>query len=219
LEKTADLFSNELRFEGVQTRYCIDSNNCVENFTDEKTCSDSFNVNFVKVNQCGENFVVAVDSISNKPISRISLDAYYNHELSISFLQGDVSFCPYCYNGIKDRDEDGVDCGGSCKECRDDSQTFKYFVISAWSSSIILALFIFIFLLGDKSYRLRMEFFKAYSALEQKNYERAFKHESKINSIYSSMHPEAAKGFSKEIDRLKLKLGDYKVLLKKKPHK
>jgi len=29
----------------------------------------------------------------------------------------DLEYCPWCYNGKKDYDETGVDCGGNCKPC------------------------------------------------------------------------------------------------------
>lgn len=34
-----------------------------------------------------------------------------------NFTLEDLEYCPWCYNGIKDYDEDGVDCGGSCRDC------------------------------------------------------------------------------------------------------
>lgn len=29
----------------------------------------------------------------------------------------DLEYCPWCYSGVKDYDEVGVDCGGSCRSC------------------------------------------------------------------------------------------------------
>jgi len=37
----------------------------------------------------------------------------------------DLEYCPWCYNGIKDYDEEAVDCGGSCRECTLIEQPFK----------------------------------------------------------------------------------------------
>ena len=28
-----------------------------------------------------------------------------------------MEYCPWCYNNAKDYDEEGVDCGGSCRPC------------------------------------------------------------------------------------------------------
>ena len=34
----------------------------------------------------------------------------------------DSEFCDYCFDGVMDGDETGVDCGGSCQKC---SEKFK----------------------------------------------------------------------------------------------
>jgi hypothetical protein len=216
LQKTTDLFLNKISFSGIQTRECLDINSCVDNFTDERACSDSYNVNFVKITQCGETFMVALDINSNKPVSKISIDALRQRELNIAFIQGNFTYCPYCYNGLKDHDETGVDCGGSCKPCKDENISFVYFVTIAWAASFVLLFILLFLLIGDKSYRLRFEFFRAYAALEEKNIEGAIKAEKRIKALYSKLPYEQQKSFAKELAHFSSRLGDYIVSFKHK---
>ncbi|HLF53676.1 MAG TPA: hypothetical protein VI544_00695 [Candidatus Nanoarchaeia archaeon] len=37
----------------------------------------------------------------------------------MNFTLEDLEYCPWCYNGLKDYDETGVDCGGNCRSCTD----------------------------------------------------------------------------------------------------
>jgi hypothetical protein len=48
--------------------------------------------------------------ITGKTIAQISI-----HGKNISLEN--IEYCPWCYDGKKNFDETGVDCGGSCKDC------------------------------------------------------------------------------------------------------
>ena len=216
LQKTIDLFSNKISFSGIETRSCIDVNGCADNFTDEKECSDSYSVNFVKTTQCGETFITAVDAASSKPVSKISVNALMQKELNIAFLQDNFSYCSYCYDGVKDHDEEGVDCGGSCKACVAESNTSIYLVALTWIASFIFLIGFLGMLLSDRSYKLRFEFFKAYASLERKDIAKAVKSEKKIREIYSRMPYEEQQKFTKELDHFTSRLGDHTASLKKK---
>lgn len=43
-------------------------------------------------------------------------------KLGISFTQAKVKYCPACYDGINDENEDGIDCGGDCTPCKPESK-------------------------------------------------------------------------------------------------
>ncbi len=40
--------------------------------------------------------------------------------LGLNLTLEDLEYCPWCYNGAKDYDEEGVDCGGSCRDCSEE---------------------------------------------------------------------------------------------------
>lgn len=47
----------------------------------------------------------------------------------------DLEYCPWCYDGVKDYDEEGIDCGGSCKECFEIERPFGV----SWKKILIVA--------------------------------------------------------------------------------
>ncbi|MCX8158972.1 MAG: hypothetical protein N3D20_01625 [Candidatus Pacearchaeota archaeon] len=56
----------------------------------------------------------------------------------------DLQYCPWCYDGIKNYDEEGVDCGGSCRECSLIEQPFKRKGIPLATVIVIITLIIVI---------------------------------------------------------------------------
>jgi hypothetical protein len=117
-ERIDNLLKGEIGFGGYQNRICRDSTGCVDSFVEEKPCEDFFPVELGKVEECNEEFLVAVDPGSDRVIAKISVRDWESEEkLNIIFTQGDTLYCPSCYNGELDPDEESIDCGPNCKEC------------------------------------------------------------------------------------------------------
>ena len=65
----------------------------------------------------------------------------------VIFLVGNFSgYCGYCYNGVKDYDETGIDCGGSnCPSCGGEEEK-EWRELISWILGLILIVLILIFL-------------------------------------------------------------------------
>jgi len=112
-----DLVEEELTLEGTKSRVLEDLNKCAPNKLETEKCSTKELVSLKKVEKCSKKYLEIRDQ-DNKLVSRVELSD--SKELTIEFLLGDIEYCSYCYNGIKDFDEDGVDCvnsGDSCPTC------------------------------------------------------------------------------------------------------
>jgi hypothetical protein len=124
-------------------------------------------------------------------------------------LEGDFSgYCGYCYDGIKNYDEEGVDCGGdSCPACVPTLFLFDWArIVSIISWTFFLLLFLFLTLTNVSD--LKNILFSAY--YKAAYFEEMF--EYKINSILSK------KGNSPKIIKARLdrnlkgaKLSDIKI--------
>lgn len=59
--------------------------------------------------------------ISNETLLRININFRKgSRKLSvygINYSLENLEYCPWCYDGVKNYDETGIDCGGSCREC------------------------------------------------------------------------------------------------------
>jgi len=58
--------------------------------------------------------------INETEIYKIAIDTKSKSKVSIygkNFTLKNLDYCPWCFDGIKDYDEEGVDCGGSCAPC------------------------------------------------------------------------------------------------------
>jgi len=145
-EKTTDILQGKINFQGYQQRFCKDLKECSDDFTEERACEESYKLKLEKIEECGENKIIATDPLSLRPIAKISLDSWKKQKLEISFTQGQQIYCPSCYNGIKDSNEERIDCGADCKPCKE--KHIKIFTILAVSFWAISAVFFFLFIKG-----------------------------------------------------------------------
>jgi hypothetical protein len=96
---------------------------------------------------CQEEYVEIYEKSTNKLVSRvkeedIDLGVKNLSRIDISFLVTEFTgYCDYCYNGIQDFDETGVDCGGpNCPECVKESFFFNWLfwlLLFLWTSIVI----------------------------------------------------------------------------------
>ncbi|MBS3077735.1 hypothetical protein J4233_05720 [Candidatus Pacearchaeota archaeon] len=136
-EKTDDFIKGNISFEGYRTRVCDDVNNCIPKYMQEGQCEDSFKLRLSPIEQCGQNLLAVIDPLSDKKVARINLDRWEEGKFDLAFVQGEQKYCPSCYNAVKDENENGVDCGGSCKPCRTERQYIFYIVTTfLWLGSL-----------------------------------------------------------------------------------
>ena len=125
LEGFEDILRRDTKITIFSERTCVDRNQCIEDYNETARCTQvplpSFESNFERREIFGENYFVGVNSETGEPFMMINIDSWQSQgRLDISFVQAEPSHPRHCYNGRQDGDEDGVDCGGSCKECVED---------------------------------------------------------------------------------------------------
>ncbi len=112
-----DIINKGVLLNGQQERLCKDKNNCEFDVTERRVCDSSVSIILKKVEVCEIEYLEVSDKESNL-ISRLNL---VENRLNIQFILDKSRYYPYCFNNIKDCDEDGVDCvlesGGSCPVC------------------------------------------------------------------------------------------------------
>lgn len=142
-DKTDDIFAGKIKFGGYKSRECSDLIGCVDSFSEESSCEESFDLELRKTRECNIDYMVAVDPSSGKEIAKISLDSWRSNKLDVVFTRGRTSYCPACYNGIKDASEENIDCGGECKLCKEEKNfPITAFILSFWTLSLIFSVLI-----------------------------------------------------------------------------
>ena len=105
---------------GIKSRICIDKNNCLDPQKEIRSCSVNMDIYTRSFMKCGESFVGIYNRLNNDLIARIERGTKENPHLNIYLDgEGDSQYCDYCFDGKKNGDEEGIDCGGSCEECVD----------------------------------------------------------------------------------------------------
>jgi len=103
---------------GSKSRICEDKNDCSDSREDVRSCSVGVDIYTKRFSKCGEDFVGIYDRLDNSLIARISEGDESNPYLNINLDgSGDSPYCDYCFDGRKNGDEEGIDCGGSCELC------------------------------------------------------------------------------------------------------
>lgn len=202
--KAQDILASKLRFSGYQERACSDINRCADAFLEERKCTDSYDARFVNVERCGISFVVALDVNSKREVSTISADAWKQQRLDITFVQSNFSFCPTCYNGFKDGDEEEIDCGGSCKQCEEETgEKDRIILVSlSWGFSAFLFILLTFISIFNKQNKMKKDIYLAYQAIDKKDKASLEKHISSIKKNYKNMNPDKRAQFDKELQKL-----------------
>jgi len=140
-DKIEDIFGGKIKFGGYKSRTCVDSTGCVDSFSEEGLCEETFDLDIKKVSYCGLDYMVAIDPLSKKEIVRINLESWKKKRLDLSFSSGDLKYCPSCYNGAKDNNETDIDCGGDCRVCKGESKFSPFIlIILFWGVSLIFSI-------------------------------------------------------------------------------
>jgi len=98
---------------GVRYKICSDKNKCLPNIVLSELCSFEENVTVTIKNFCNDTFL-SIQDVENLDKTNINL-GQDKLDLTLAFFE---KKCSYCTDGIRDFDETGVDCGGSCTACK-----------------------------------------------------------------------------------------------------
>ncbi|HJX50873.1 MAG TPA: hypothetical protein VJ438_05430, partial [Candidatus Nanoarchaeia archaeon] len=145
-----DLLENR-EITGIQRRECIDTFGCADRVIEKRICNLGIDIKANKTEWCSEIYIEVYDKSTNKLVSRVkeseetSITGFNLERIDISFLLTSefTGYCDYCYNGEKDYDEEGIDCGGpNCQECVRDISFFDWLfwlLILLWASVVIFS--------------------------------------------------------------------------------
>lgn len=113
-----DLVEGRVIVEGKQERICVDPTLCVQHLaTESRPCDMNVPVEIKKAEWCNEDYIEVYDKGTGKLVSRIKESADLTR-LQLSLMPTSVEgYCSYCFDGVMNYNEEGVDCGGSCMAC------------------------------------------------------------------------------------------------------
>jgi hypothetical protein len=119
-----DLIEGRIFLKEERTQYCTDKTGCSESKFVRKGCDKVIQAIVKKVERCFKTYVEIYDEKEGILISRLEMVEGAFKKLNIQLLlTGD--FCPYCYDNIKNYDEDEVDCaytqGRNCPVCKEET--------------------------------------------------------------------------------------------------
>jgi len=147
-----EILQGKVEFEGHKSRVCVDKlAECSWNITEFSKCDLGVPIDVKKVKWCEEEYVEIYERATNKLVSRVKQTQVEKFEelnrVDISLTPTEFTgYCDYCFNGIKDYDETGVDCGGpSCPACVARVTFFDWLlwlVITLWLLLLLLLLLI-----------------------------------------------------------------------------
>ncbi len=115
-----DVIKGKINVTGERKRICYDLRLCKNAKIEREYCDISIPIETKTKELCGEEYLEVYDKNTNKLVSRIKGHNFGNRKkVDIGFIVGETNeYCNYCYNDIKDYDETGIDCGGSCNTCQ-----------------------------------------------------------------------------------------------------
>lgn len=107
------------KITGSKSRVCRDKNSCISPVTDKINCSTRVDILLEETIICNETYLEVYDKLEGNLLSTVKYSKE-NESMDINLLMSDATpkKCPYCSNGMKDGDEIGIDCGGSCSPCQ-----------------------------------------------------------------------------------------------------
>jgi hypothetical protein len=111
-----DIIAERVLLTGEQQRKCVDKNNCDYDKTDRQECATKNSIYAQKVFKCGEEYIEIYDE-NDILISRMKLVDGAYQQLDVQMLFDEFGYCPYCYDSVKNYEEDEIDCQYSGEDC------------------------------------------------------------------------------------------------------
>ena len=162
-----DIIEEKVLLDGERQRKCVDKNNCEYDKFEREECVTKLPVYAKKVFRCNDNYIEIYDS-KDILISRMKLVDGLYQKLDVQMLFDEFGYCPYCYDGQKNYEEDEIDCqysGVDCPRCSLESPFLRanYGLILIIFIGLTLLSFMFIIwylLLWKKRKKWRKRLFK-----------------------------------------------------------
>src|SRR3989344_8675113 len=152
LGEFGNVIKGEIIYKSFRERKCADLNYCIRDFIERESCAEGGLELDVKT----DNGSRVITGLSNgKPVVIIKLGKTGEKSLDIIFVQDYTKYQESCYNGVLDGNEEKIDCGRDCKECRKDNAVFIYFIITLLWIFFVVLLFLLFFLLWQKKKTLK----------------------------------------------------------------
>jgi hypothetical protein len=140
-----DVLKGKVSSQGKTSQFCNDTVKCYNDTMFEEDCNLTIPITAEKVIWCNDSYVNIKNKFTGSLVSRVKETQISDiKKVDIGFVVSNfTSFCDYCYNGIQDYDETGVDCGGNCPACIEMPKRFDYWlwlIILLWILLLILIL-------------------------------------------------------------------------------
>lgn len=104
-----------------QERICYDTNFCVGGTGIEiRDCQATIPITVRQAEWCSDKYIEIYNADTGLLVSRIRKSKIENQGFDIDLSLSDLArmkTCWYCFDGIRDYDETGIDCGGTCEDC------------------------------------------------------------------------------------------------------
>lgn len=107
-----------MQLDGSKTRLCVDGEGCVLTQKEERNCSIGVDIYTKRFDRCGESYVGVYDILDDSTLAILKEGVGANVYLNIYFGEVEEVYCDYCFDGEMNGDEEDVDCGGSCRDCK-----------------------------------------------------------------------------------------------------
>ena len=157
-----ELLKGTINTKGERQRICMDDNKCFEPQVVREDCDLTIPIKTVKTEHCGETYVEVYDLQRNSLVSRLKEKSLESgtRKLDVRFiLQSFSDYCNYCYDDVKNYDEEGIDCGGpNCPSCNPVTHNRRtpnllLTILEIIGTTILLSgIYYWIFLKGSNNY-------------------------------------------------------------------
>jgi hypothetical protein len=144
-----DILQDASKVNGIKERECIDANDCSSPLIQKERCSLKVPVDAKISSECNGTLIGLYNKINEDLISKVKIQDVQNiSKINVRFsLINFTQYCDYCYNGIKDYDEEKIDCGGAhCPLCLDRQIQTSKISIRWWLIILILLLVIILYI-------------------------------------------------------------------------
>ena len=145
-----EIVNNNISLEGAKERDCFSTKGCLKDKTQTQTCDFKVDIYAINAFWCYENYVEIYINGTNQLVSRVK-ETEISEQINLSRvdinfpIQTEKEYCSFCFNKIKDFDEEGVDCGGKyCSLCQKPYSFFDWLfvlIVIMWIAIGILILY------------------------------------------------------------------------------
>ncbi len=148
-----NILRGEVTINGSQQRTCIDSKQCENATLEIRECPLEIHIKAVKAEYCYEKYIEIYEINPTRLVSRVKESSFEQiKRIDIGFLVTEFGgYCSYCYDKVKNFDEEEIDCGGKyCAPCVVKGKFFDWLYYVKLGLWIILLLMIVYFIYKNK---------------------------------------------------------------------